>query len=185
VSGAYTVGPEGRIQLTALGNPRIEGQTTAVLTDRVAAELGLLVAQVKCRVVEHQSRVIFVHGPIEGGDRAVLYRGPESVVSFLRCCGGLTRGADVRDIAVVRGNVARGTKPQVLPVDLEAILLRGEAESNVLLQPFDQVCIGELPRSKFGRALPHWLRPLYRGLCGAVPSLCPHDWRQQIRDPEP
>jgi hypothetical protein len=70
-------------------------------------------------------------------------------------------------------------------VDLEAILLRGDPRTNVLIQPFDDIYVGERARSRIGRALPEWLRPLYRGFCGIVPGACPHDWRQQIRDPEP
>src|SRR2546430_1870467 len=50
VSGEYTVSPEGRIVLTALGNPRVEGHTTAGLAACVASELGLPVEQVQCRV---------------------------------------------------------------------------------------------------------------------------------------
>lgn len=185
ISGEYQVGPEGRIQLAAMNNPRIEGQTMASLADRVAEELDLPVEGITCRVKEHRSRVVFAHGLIEGGDRMVPYRGAENVVDFLRRCGGLSRGAEVRDIAVVRGNVARGAKPEVLAVDLDAILLHGDARTNVALQPFDEVYVGETPRAKVGKALPHWMRPAYRGFCGTVPWLCPYDWRQQIRDPEP
>lgn len=185
VSGQYPVSPDGRITLASLGNPRVEGHTTTTLADCVASEFGLLSGQVRCRVAEHRSRVVFVHGPIDGGDRAVMYRGPENVVSFIRRCGGLKPGADLQDIHIIRGNVAQGIKPQVIVVDLEGILLRGEPRTNVLLQPFDELCIGELPRSRIGKALPHWVRPIYRGFCGFFPWLCAHDWRQQIRDEEP
>ncbi|MCE9532500.1 MAG: polysaccharide biosynthesis/export family protein [Planctomycetes bacterium] len=184
-SGQYVVSPEGRIALAAMENPRIEGDTTAALASRIATGFGIPEEQVRCKVVKHRSRSVFIFGPIEGGNREVLYRGSENVIGFIRRCGGLHPGADVRDIHVVRGNVARGEKPQVFAVDLEAILLRGDPQTNVLLQPFDEIHIGELPRSKIGKSLPSWLRPIYREFCGVFPGLCPHDWRQQIRDPEP
>jgi protein involved in polysaccharide export with SLBB domain len=183
--GRFAVDAEGRIALAVLENARVEGETVASLAKRVATGLGLEEDRVSCRVVQHQSRVVFVHGPINKGDRSVPYRGTENIVSFLRRCGGLMPSADVDDVHVVRGNVAHGVPPQVFAVDLAAILLRGEPGTNVLLQPFDEIYIGERPRAKFGEALPHWLRPIYRGFCGLFPGACAHDWRQQIRDPEP
>lgn len=184
-SGRFVVNADGRIELASMENPRVEGETAAGLARRVAAELGVPDERVSCRVAEHRSRTVLVRGPVSGGDRSVPYRGTENVVGFLRRCGGLTPAADVRDLHVVRGNVASGGRPQVFAVDLEAILLRGDPTTNVLLQPFDEVYVGELPRAKVGKALPHWLRPLYRGFCGVFPAACPHDWRRQIRDPEP
>ena len=183
--GQFVVNAEGRIAFAPLDKPRVEGETSASLAQRIATELRLKPEQVHCKVVAYRSRAIYVHGPIEGGDRAVIYRGTESVVGLIRRCGGLTPAADFKDIHVVRGNVAQGGRPQVFAIDLEAILLRGEPQTNVPLQPFDEIFIGETPRSKIGRALPHWLRPVYRGFCGLIPSACAHDWRQQIRDPEP
>jgi protein involved in polysaccharide export with SLBB domain len=184
-SGRYVVNAEGRIALTALENPRVEGETAAALARRVAAELGLAEADVRCRVVGHESRAVHVHGPVEGGDRAVPYRGTENVVAFLRRCGGLKPSANVRDVHVVRGNLAAGGKPQVFRVDLEGILLRGEAGTNVLLQPFDEVYVGELPRSLLGKAIPHWLGPTYRGFCALFPGACPRDNSRKTNTPEP
>jgi len=179
VSGVYVVSPEGRIALPSLGNPRVEGHTSSSLADCIASEFGVTAELVKCEVKAHHSRVIFVHGPIAGGDRAVEYRGPENVITFIRRCGGLKPGADFKDIHIVRPNVANGSKPKVIVVNLEAILLQGNPHSNVLLQPFDEICIGEMARSKVGKALPHWLNPLYRVLCGLFPWGCAHDWRRE------
>jgi protein involved in polysaccharide export with SLBB domain len=184
-SGRHAIDPDGRISIAALGNPRVEGQTVLGLAGFIAGELRLPAEKVKCRVIEHRSRVVFVSGQVDGGDRAVPYRGAENVVSFIRRCGGLKHGADVRDIHVVRGNLDRGEKPQVFTVDLDAILLRGDPQTNVLMQPFDELFVGELARSKIGKAMPEWLSPLYRGVCNIFPSFCPNDWRGQIRDPEP
>lgn len=182
-TGRFPINVEGRIDIPHLENPRIDGETVHSLQRHIANELGLPTEQVQCRVNAHRSRVVFVRGAIDGGDRAVPYLGPESSVDFIRRCGGLLPSANVKDIHIVRGNIAHGTRPQVFAVDLEAILLRGEPDSNVLLQSFDEVLIGELPRAKLGRALPEFLRPVYRGMCGIIPWLCPHDWRKQIREP--
>jgi polysaccharide biosynthesis/export protein len=184
-NGRFVINPEGRIELPILNNPRVEGETCPGLSRRVASELNIPPENVQCRVVAHRSRVVYVHGPIAGSDRAVGYGGPENVVGFIRRCGGLTPAANVCDIHVVRGNVALGVPPQLFAVDLEAILLHGDPKSNVSLQPFDELYIGELPRAKVGKSLPQWLRPVYRGFCTFFPAGCPHDWRQQIRDVGP
>lgn len=184
-SGQFPVNVEGRIDLAALDNPRIDGGTVESIQRQLAQELDLPSAQIRCRVVDHRSRIIYVRGPIDGGDRAVPYQGPESAIAFIRRCGGLKPSANVKDIHVVRSNVTLGSRPQVFLVDLEAILLHGDPKTNLLLQSFDEVYIGELPRAKVGRALPRWLKPVYRGFCGVVPGFCPHDWREQIGDKLP
>ncbi len=184
-SGRFPISVEGRIAIKCLDNPRVDGGTIGNLQRQIAHQLGLPAERVRCRVIAHGSRVVYVRGPIEGGDRAVPYQGPESVVGLIRRCGGLLSTANMNDIHVVRSNVPLGMKPQVFAVDLEAILLRGEPQTNVLLQSFDEIYIGELPRAKLGKALPDWLRPVYRGFCSVLPGLCPHDWRQQIGDPSP
>jgi protein involved in polysaccharide export with SLBB domain len=185
LSGEYPVTTEGRIELAAFGNPRIEGQTSSSLVEFLAVELRLPAERIHCKVASHRSRVVFVHGPIEGGERIEVYRGPENVVAFLRRCGGLSSGADVCDVHVIRGNVASGAKPQVFRVDLEAILLRGDARTNVLLQPFDEICVGELPRSRIGKTLPGWLRPFFHGFCDLAPGLCPQTKWKPSGEPEP
>jgi protein involved in polysaccharide export with SLBB domain len=184
-SGKFVLNAEGRIALEEMHNPRVEGETAGSLAKRVAVELGVSEDQVTCRVVRHESRAIFVHGAITGGDRAIPYRGTENLVSFLRRCGGLAPAADVRDVHLVRGNVASGGRPQVFTIDLEAILVRGEPTTNVLLQPYDEIYIGARPRAMIGDAMPDLLRPLYRAFCKAFPNACPKDWRQPTRDSEP
>lgn len=183
LSGRFTINVEGRIEIPYLDNLRVDGETIPGLQRKIAQELKLPCEKIICRVVAHRSRLIYVRGPIEAGDRAVPYQGPENVVNFIRRCGGLLPSANVKDIHVVRSNVSRGTRPQVFTVDLEAIMLKGDPKTNVFLQSFDEVYIGEMPRAKLGRALPKWLRPVYRGCCDLFPCLCPHDWRQQIREP--
>lgn len=183
-SGQYVVSAEGRIALESLDCPRVEGETTASLTRRISDGLFVPLQHVSCRVTEARSRIVFVRGPIMGGDRAIAYEGPETVVNLIRRCGGLTPNADVRDVHLIRGNVAQGVKPQVFEVDLQAILMEGDQRTNMMLQPCDEIWIGELRRAKIGKALPPWMRPLVRGFCQSFPDLCPHDWREQIRDGE-
>ena len=101
---------------------------------------------------------MFLCGPVAGHERAVPYEGPETVVAFLKRVGGLTRDAEPREVHVVRANVASGRRPEVFDVDLPAILTRGDEQTDIALQPYDQVYIGETARSNWAKCLPPWMQ---------------------------
>ena len=183
-SGIFPISAEGCVEIATLGNPRIEGETIRGVSRKLGDLAGLRPGEVRCQVRQHGSSFVYVHGPINGPERTVAYRGPESVVSLLRRIGGVQPGAKLKEVHVVRGNLVHEQAPQVFSVDLEAILLKGDPTTNVVLQPFDAIYLGEMQRSKLGRALPDWMRPAYRKFCTVFPDFCPHDWRQQIRDEE-
>jgi hypothetical protein len=46
----------------------------------------------------------------------------------------------------------------VFPVDLEAILLRGDRRTDVVVRPNDRVYVGESRRARLAKALPPWAR---------------------------
>ena len=185
VGGQFTLDTEGRIDSPALNNLRLDGASSKRVVIMVAHELNVPEENVHCRIVGYESRFITVHGPIEGGDRAIPYVGPETIVDFIRRSGGVLAAADLKEIHVVRGNLALNRQPQIFTVDLQDIFLNGNPQTNIIIEPFDNVWIGELARSKLGKALPKWLRPVYRGFCRVVPALCPKDWSQQIHDDVP
>ena len=94
------------------------------------------------------------------------YQGPETVLDLLQRVGGLSPSAAPTDVQVVRAHVADGKTPEVFHVDLAAIVVKHDQQSNVRLLPFDQVYVGQSRRSTYVPALPPWLRPLYHALCG-------------------
>jgi hypothetical protein len=96
----------------------------------------------------------------------VPYVGPETVTELLQRAGGLTAGAEAGDVQVVRSHVADGKAPEVFTIDLRAIIIDKDPHSNVRLQPFDQIYIGQSRRSCLSRCLPHWLRPFFNGVVG-------------------
>lgn len=165
VGGRYAVSAEGRINLGAAGEPRVEGETEVGLVKRVAEWLDVPPGRVRCRVAEFRSRVIYLHGPVKGPPRPIPYRGPETVLSMLQRGGGLDPGAALRSVYVVRPNVARGEQPQVFGVDLPDILYRNDPTTNVVLQPFDEIYVGETRRAVIAKALPKWMLPAYHRVC--------------------
>lgn len=150
LSGRRTVAADGTV---LVGVPvRIGGCTPAVAAQRIAAATGT--TQVRVAVAAYESRQVFLLGPVAGSERALPYQGPETVVELLRRGGGLASGANVGEVHVVRSHVASGRRPEVFSVDLEAILLHDDAKTNVRVEPFDQVYVGESRQAFLARHLP-------------------------------
>ncbi len=161
-----SIGVDGRIELDKAGRLRVEGQTTAETGVMIASRLGVPVGLVRVDVAEYRSEKVYLFGEAAGKERAVSFRGQETVVELLQRAGGITPAAAPNEIYVIRPHVADGKPPEVFPVKLRDILVNHDARTNVMLEPSDQVHIGEMRRSTFGRCIPPVLRPLYDGLCG-------------------
>ena len=167
------VGADGRVGLPDGGRLHVDGLTAAEIARAAAERLGLPADEVRVRVVGYQSQQIYLFGEIAGRERCVPYEGPESVAALLRRVGGVAPGAAVADVQVVRSHVADGGAPELFHVDLAAILLHDDQRTNVRLQPFDEVYVGELRRSSLKRCVPPWLRPLYERACGIGQGAAP------------
>jgi protein involved in polysaccharide export with SLBB domain len=165
-SGRQPVAADGRISLGDGSRLRVDGQTPPEIAAAVAAQAGTSAGEVRVRVAEFNSQQVYLFGEVTGQQRPLPYRGPESVLDLLRRAGGITPGAAPADVQVVRAHVAEGKTPEIFRVDLPAILLRHDQHTNVLLEPFDQVYVGQTRRSTFCPCFPPWLRPTYETLCG-------------------
>jgi protein involved in polysaccharide export with SLBB domain len=158
------VAPDGRI---ALGEGlRVDGLTPPEAASAVARQYGVGPGQVRVRVAAYNSQQLFLYGQLNGGEHAVAYQGPETVLDVLQRTGGLSPGALVDDVQVIRSHVAEGKPPEVFHVDLAAIVNKHDPQTNVPLEPFDQIYVGQSRRSKLCPCLPPWLRPLYEALSG-------------------
>jgi protein involved in polysaccharide export with SLBB domain len=160
-SGEEPVGPDGRVRANGRTAVRVEGQTPAEAAGHIAAELGVSPADVRVHVAGFNSQLVYVHGEVAGLQRAVPYQGPETVLELLQRMGGIAPGAAVGDIQVVRSRVAAGRAPEVFHVNLEAILRRGDQATNVRLEPFDQVYVGQTRQHCIACCLPPWVRSLF------------------------
>jgi polysaccharide export outer membrane protein len=166
--GAYPVEPDGRVTLGPAGRVRVEGLTVGQAARQIAEAVGHEPDGVRVEVLEYNSRRLFLFGG-GGAQRAVDYRGPETVVALLRRADALKPAAKLSEVHVVRGHVADGRPPEVFPVDLEAIAFGGDPSSNLVLEPFDQVYVGETRRASLCRMVPAWMRPAYQAACGLAP----------------
>jgi protein involved in polysaccharide export with SLBB domain len=164
-SGRRPVGPDGRIELAPGLSVRVAGLSALQARSEAARRLGLPLERVNVRVAEYKSQQLYLVGEVDAVHQVVAYRGPESVLDLLQRVG-LASGAELGDIRVVRAHVADGKPPEVFPVDLQAILMKHDQQTNVLLEPFDHVHIGQRRPSRLADCVPPLLRPLYRDIWG-------------------
>lgn len=155
------VEPDGCIVLpTSGGRLRVDGSTPADIANLLSRDHGPTTVE----VIDHASRHVLMFGPGEGVQRVVPYVGSESVIDLLRRTGGLPVGAAFRAVHVVRPHVAGGQRPEVFVVDLEAILGHGDATTDVTIQPYDQVYVGQTKGAAIARSLPPWMRKAMPGM---------------------
>ncbi|HEX4589608.1 MAG TPA: polysaccharide biosynthesis/export family protein [Gemmataceae bacterium] len=153
------VDPDGTISLGTDARLRVVGLTAEQVGRQLAAVLGVSASHIQVHIADYASRQVFLCGPVAGKERAIPYEGPETVVELLRRVGGLSHNAEPREVHVVRANVAAGRRPQVFDVDLKAILARGDDKTNIRLEAYDQVYVGETARSNWAKYLPPWMHP--------------------------
>lgn len=166
LSGRRRVNADGRIDLGSLGRLRVEGRSIAEVRRDLALVAGVSEAAVRIQVAEYRSQQIYLFGQVNGMQRAVPYRGDETVLDLLQRVGGITPGAEPKDIYVVRSHIAEGKRPEVFSIDLRAIVLKHDDKTNVRLEAGDQVFIGETRKSYLKKCVPPFLLPLYESLCG-------------------
>jgi protein involved in polysaccharide export with SLBB domain len=165
-SGPRTVGADGCIDLEPLGHVRVEGQTAGEIIRRVAQQTGIPAERIHVDVTAFNSQQIYIFGQVVGLQRAVPYRGQETVLEVLQRVGGITAGAAPNDVYVVRSHIAEASQPEVFHINLRAITLADDQKTNLRLQPFDQVYVGETRQAGYAKCLPPCLRPFYELACG-------------------
>jgi protein involved in polysaccharide export with SLBB domain len=163
---------DGRLPLAHPGSPLVDGATLEQVRADLATLAGCPVERVHVELAAPRSGRIVVFGPVRGRARVVPYQGPEPVIDFLKRIGGLPPGSKLNQVYVIRPNVAAASKPQVFRVNVGAVLVDGDARTNVPLQAGDQVYVGETRQSSVSRVLPDWLGTAYRRMTGLLPD----DW---------
>jgi protein involved in polysaccharide export with SLBB domain len=157
---------DGRIDLGDKAAVKVEGRTVPDIARLVAAATGASPAHVHVRVVEFNSQSIYLFSQGVGLQRAVSYQGPESVLELLRRTGGLPRGAAPDEVYVVRPHIVEDRQPEVFHIKLHDVLVKNDKRTNLRLEPFDQVYIGETRQSSLEKCVPPYLRPIYQTVCG-------------------
>jgi protein involved in polysaccharide export with SLBB domain len=161
-TGTRPVGSDGRIPLDPSLRIPVDGLCVPEIRQSIAHATGLPAHQISVHVADYRSQQVFLFGGVHGQERALPYRGPETVLDLLQRAGGIEPGTEVNRIFVVRPHVADGKPPEVFTVDLLAILFDHNQQSNIRLEPSDQVYIGQTTGEQLRCCLPPWLRSLVK-----------------------
>jgi protein involved in polysaccharide export with SLBB domain len=165
-SGSRAVGPDGQVFLDPSTAVRVAGAPLPAVRAGIAHRLGVPDQAVHVRVAEHRSQSLYLFSDTHGGQKVVSYLGPETILDLLQRLGHPSPGAALRDVQVVRAHVADGKPPEVFHIDLPAVLLAHDLQTNIRLEPNDRIYIAETRGSRLACCVPPLLLPVYRQLCG-------------------
>lgn len=170
LDGRFEIGPDGRIDLGPFGKPRVEGHTLPEITALVAHHIGAQPTQVQVQIAQFRSQQLLLFGQVVGWQRSVPYQGQETVLDVLKRSGGITPGAEPQEVFVVRSHLTEGHRPEVFHVDLGAIVLKNDHATNLRVEPYDQIYVGETRQARIERFIPPWFRPVYQAFWEIEPS---------------
>ncbi|MFO0964484.1 MAG: polysaccharide biosynthesis/export family protein [Gemmataceae bacterium] len=170
LSKNYRVAADGCIDLGDYGRLRVEGKTPAGIAEVVARQIGAVANDIRVRVAEFRSQHLLLFGQVVGWQRTVPYQGQETVLDVLQRVGGITAGAEPREVYVVRTHVLDGAQPELFQIDLDAIVVKKDMKTNIRLLPYDQIYVGETVRSRVERNFPAWFRPLLQVFWDTKPA---------------
>ena len=145
ISVQVPVRPDGRITVPIVGDVMVCGETPTKVAASITESLAKFIRDPQVTVivlginsVEYDNR-IRVTGAVRA-PRSVPYRQNMTVLDLVLESGGVTEFASSDDTILYR------TDGQRMPVDLEAILERGDLSTNYALKPGDVITV---PEAKF------------------------------------
>jgi protein involved in polysaccharide export with SLBB domain len=157
-SGERPVGADGRIAIDGSVRLFVDGLTPAEVAAALVKQAGLPAGAVKVKVAQFRSQHLLLISPGSELQQVVPYHGPETVVDLLQRIGTIPEGSDLTDVRVIRAHVADAKPPEVFTVDLRAVVVAHDSESNIRLEPFDEVVLAQSQGSQLADCLPPWLQ---------------------------
>jgi len=165
ITGERLVRPDGQITLGFYGDVYVAGLTTTEIKEKIVLHLrkyindevlGLAVfdrekndykqvdpkdsSRVFVDVTSYNSKVYYVQGDVGVPGRLPI-TGNETVLDAINYAGGLIPTASTVNIRLVRPAPPGASKPQLLPVNLAAIINDGDPTTNYQLMPGDRIMV--------------------------------------------
>jgi polysaccharide export outer membrane protein len=162
ITGERLVRPDGTITLGWYGDVYVAGLTVPEIKEKVIIHLrkylsdealGLIAENqqgevepvppresdtVFVDVAAYNSQVYYVTGDVNAPGRMPI-TGNETVLDALTYAGGLAPTASIPNIRLVRPAPPGSAKPQVLPVNIAAIVQEGDTATNYQMMPGDRL----------------------------------------------
>jgi polysaccharide biosynthesis/export protein len=139
VSGSVTVSQDGSILIPIVGRVPAAGTTIPVLTERVTQALKQYIREPQVAITiaqtaTHQQFVYLIGQVVRPG--AYQMQDGSTIAAVIAAAGGPTPSA-----ALTRAFVLR--KAQTIPVDLQQLLIDGNTQANMAIQPGDVIIVPE------------------------------------------
>ena len=157
MSTTVTVRPDGKISMPILGDVEVQGLTPGEIDQKLTQSLSQYVRNldVTVTVTGFFSKRYFVIGEVFRQGHYPL-TGEITAWEAVAMAGGYTRRAAPGSARVVRGDPE---EPQVMPVNLARIALKGESVRDIVLQENDVVYIPPDAFSRVGYFFERFLFP--------------------------
>ncbi|MDT7960427.1 MAG: SLBB domain-containing protein [Armatimonadota bacterium] len=138
-SGEYTVPPDGNVVFPGVGNLQVRGQTLQGLAEMLRERLSQRLRNPEVFVSLKQARpqLVFVEGQLNRPGAHPIQPGWR-VADAIAAAEGLKILPERTVATLIRGD-------QTIPIDLPAILYRGDQRTNYLLQPGDLLSVQRKP----------------------------------------
>jgi polysaccharide export outer membrane protein len=158
MSTTVTVRPDGRISLPILGDVEVEGLTPAAIDAKLTEGLTDFIRNldVTVTVTGFNSKRYYVIGEASRQGNFPL-TGEITAWEAVGIAGGYTRRAAPNSTRVVRGDP---DEPQVFPVALARIALKGDTATDVILQENDVVYVPPNVSARIGYFIDNRLFPV-------------------------
>ncbi|MDN7497277.1 polysaccharide biosynthesis/export family protein [Burkholderia gladioli] len=138
-----TVGADGTIYFPFVGRILVAGRTAQDVRDELAVKLARYVKnpQIDLRVLSYRSQKVQVTGEVKTPGPLAITDVPLRLVDAITRSGGTTAEADLQRVRLTRDG-------KFYVLDANAMLDRGEAKENVMLQPGDVINVPDRSDSR-------------------------------------
>lgn len=152
-----TVRPDGAISLPLVGQVQAAGrsptQLEQALRDAYARELRQ--AAITVIVQGFAGQRVYVDGEV-GEPQMVPIAGNLTAMQAVASAGGFKPSARLGEVLVIRRTGA--PKPQVIPLDLEAVLSGRDTGQDIVLQPYDVVYVPRTAIAEVNQFIDQYIR---------------------------
>jgi polysaccharide export outer membrane protein len=167
IRGDHLVRPDGSVSLGLYGSVRVTGLTLPEAKAAIEAQLSqyLEKPEVSVDIFAYNSKVFYVIYDLGGNGQTVArlpITGNETVLDAVANLSGLSAVAATHNVYVARPAPACNGCDQMLPVDWNGIVRRGETATNYQLLPGDRVFVGADPFITLDTRLGRLLNPIER-----------------------
>ena len=155
--------PDGKISIELIGDVQATGLTPLDLAQSIQTKLAEYVKnpRVTVTVAEFKSKKVIVEGEVPKPG-TVIIKGTLTALEAVVECGSPTHYANLKKATVIRGDPKN---PQIIPIDLDRIMHKGENQLDIYLEDGDIVYVPPKAMVGFGYIVDAFFFP-FRAIFG-------------------